>query len=289
MATLVRSSLNIFPRFAQRLTAFRAYQSASLATATATESKSVDEKWILASAVCLERYPIIVPPLTEKEERFNINLKKIELERSILCDHELKHLDDLLKKKQTEESDTSHHVEKVGGTADMTEEGKLTAVDMEDAWEREALNFSEGSRETVADQENDLQSLNRKLDKKLYLVVKQRLGEVEHWILPQGDHVENESMRETAERALGKLCGDSVQSKFMGNAPCGFYRNIFSKTIKEKLCANGQKVFFFRAEYSQGDITVSDHVSDYKWLTIEEMAEYLQPDYYKKCKMFMSD
>ncbi|XP_033744841.1 39S ribosomal protein L46, mitochondrial-like [Pecten maximus] len=287
MATLVRSSLNIFPRFAQRLTAFRAYQKASLASAAATQSRPKDEKWILVSAVCLERYPKIVPPKTELEAKFKADLQRIELERSVLCDHELKHLDDIEKKKQKEKESESHPVQKVD-SAGMKEE-KLTAVDLEDGWDKEALNFTETSRKTDADKENDLQSLNRKLDKKLFLVVKQRLGEFEQWILPQGDHLMEESMRETAERTLGQISGVNIQSMFLGNAPCGFYRHRFSKTFREKLSADGQKIFFFRAEHSHGDVAVSDHISDYKWLTVEEMADYLKPDYYKRCKMFMSD
>ncbi|OWF42332.1 39S ribosomal protein L46, mitochondrial-like [Mizuhopecten yessoensis] len=292
MATIVRSSLNIFPRFAQRLTAFRAYQRTSLATAVATESRPIDEKWTLASAVCLERYPKIVQQKTPLEDRISINLQKIELEQSVLCDHELKHLEDMAKKKQIEaESGSSEPLKGGEVSAGLPEETKLTAADLEDSWEKDALEFvlEGGSRETAADKENDLQSLNRKLDKKLFLVVKQRIGDYEHWMLPQGDHQQDESMRETAERTLRETCGDSIQSRFLGNAPCGFYREKLSKTLQEKLCVNGNKVFFFRAEFNQGSVIVSDRITDYKWLTVEEMADYLEPDYYKKCKMFVSD
>lgn len=287
MATLVRNSLNIFPRFAQRLSTFRAYQRASLASAATTQNRPIDDKWILVSAVCLERYPKIVPLQTELEAKFKANLQRIELEHSVLCDHELKHLDDLEKKKQKEQESESQSVQKLE-TSGMKEE-KLTAVDLEDGWNKEALSYTEISRETDADKENDLRSLNRKLDKKLFLVVKQKLDNFEQWILPQGDNVLEESMRETAERTLGQVCGDNMESTFLGNAPCGYYKHKFSKTYKEKLSANGQKIFFFRAEHSTGDVTLGDHISDYKWLTVEEMKDYLTPEYYKKCKMFMSE
>ena len=49
---------------------------------------------------------------------------------------------------------------------------------------------------TAFDQSNDVRSTQRKLDNKLVLVVKQKLGAREHWMLPVGIHTEGETMRQ---------------------------------------------------------------------------------------------
>ena len=47
-----------------------------------------------------------------------------------------------------------------------------------------------------ADSTNDLTSVSRKLDQKLVLLVKQKLGETEHWMMPQRPRKEGETMRQ---------------------------------------------------------------------------------------------
>ena len=77
---------------------------------------------------------------------------------------------------------------------------------------------------TEADQKTDLKSLNRKLDKKLYLVVNQQLGDAPQWIFPQGSWQTGESMRQTAERLLHATCGETLRCSFLGGVPFGFYK-----------------------------------------------------------------
>jgi len=48
---------------------------------------------------------------------------------------------------------------------------------------------------TAFDESSDVQSTQRKLDYKLVLLVKQKLGMGERWMLPMGIHAEGETMR----------------------------------------------------------------------------------------------
>lgn len=49
-----------------------------------------------------------------------------------------------------------------------------------------------------ADDKNDVKSLNRKLDKHLVLVLKQKIGEDNFYLLPQGGRQDGETLRQVA-------------------------------------------------------------------------------------------
>ena len=45
--------------------------------------------------------------------------------------------------------------------------------------------------------------------------------------------------------------------------------------------------FFFKASYNKGEITLGDKVTDYKWVTKEELKEYLHPEALHAMKDFL--
>ena len=47
--------------------------------------------WHLYSAVCLERPPVVAPPLSPMERDFATLLRRLEFERSLKSDHEMRH------------------------------------------------------------------------------------------------------------------------------------------------------------------------------------------------------
>ena len=47
---------------------------------------------------------------------------------------------------------------------------------------------------------------------------------------------------QAAEEALRELCGDKLDAAYMGNAPCGFYKYKFPKTVAEEAGVVGAKV-----------------------------------------------
>ncbi|XP_041377704.1 39S ribosomal protein L46, mitochondrial-like [Gigantopelta aegis] len=237
---------------------------------------SAGRQWQLASAVCLERHPVITSEKTELEQKMSKLMERMELEYSLLSDHELRHKEDLLlaqKRKQEDYEETE------------IDASRLTALDLEDKWEAELKNFTPASRNTDADKSDDRTSVQRKLDRKLILIVKQQLGDQSHWVFPQGLWKDGESMRQTAERVLQDCSDGKLDARFEGNAPCGLHKYKFKRESE-----NGVKIFFFRASYAKGNIDLTNkRVSDFLWVTKDELTEYLAPAYMKSITNFVID
>ncbi|KAF6078689.1 mitochondrial ribosomal protein L46 [Phyllostomus discolor] len=124
---------------------------------------------------------------------------EIEVERSLYSDHELRALDEAqrLAKKKADIYDEDD------------EQNILLVQDLEDMWEQKFLQFKPGARVTDADKKNDRTSLHRKLDRNLVLLVREKLGDEDVWMLPQAEWQPGETLRGTAERTLAALPGES--------------------------------------------------------------------------------
>jgi len=260
------------------------WQHVGTRTAPATDPMPAQQpqRWHLMSGVCLERVPVITAEMNSIESEFSNLLATLELENSVLSDHELRHLEDLKiaeKKKQDviDEADT-----------DAT---KMTAIEIEDAWEEELKSFTKASRRTEADARSDVLSLERALDRRLVLVVRQKLGDKDHWLLPMDRWNDGESMRQTAERVLASLCGTELQAIFLGNAPCGFYKYRYPSAVQSSAGVAGAKVFFFKAQYCSGQVVLPSNktIQDYMWLSRDELKQHLMPIYRDKVKKFIMD
>lgn len=70
---------------------------------------------------------------------------------------------------------------------------------------------------TEADEKNDRTSLHRQLDRNLVLLVKEKLGDEDVWMLPQAEWQPGETLRGTAERILATLSGEF--SAFLSTPP----------------------------------------------------------------------
>jgi len=125
----------------------------------------------------------------------------------------------------------------------------------------------------------------RKLDRKLFLIVKK--DRKEHaWQFPQGLKEPSENaLRATAEREFAEECGKNVNVFFNGNAPVHFYTYSYPQEVQKQLNSYGAKVFFFYAYYIKGNIELNPkELIDYRWVTKEEMKEYFEPDFYNHIK-----
>ena len=84
----------------------------------------------------------------------------------------------------------------------VTQAAKLEGSDefeeLQEAREAELQVFIPSSRETEADRTGDMRSLERKLDRVLYLLVKKPRNE-HTWQMPQGGIEENESLAEVCK------------------------------------------------------------------------------------------
>jgi len=227
-------------------------------SAAATASSLPESSWLLASAVCLERLPVVTPNLTPFQQKIKTYYDQIDLENSLKSDHEVRHIADLEREAQRKAS------------GDKLEAGVRTALDDEDAWKAEIEAFTAPtSRSTSSD--DDLRSVGRFLHRPLHLLIHRAYeGDVLKWELPQALNSSGESMRDTAERALRDSVGKKLQIQFLGNAPWSFYKHYYSKSAQEKTGRTGEKVFIFKAFYQGGELALNK-CKDFKWLLREEL------------------
>lgn len=139
------------------------------------------------------------------------------------------------------------------------------------------LPFKPASRITPADEADDRRSMDRKMAQSLYLVVK-RNRENNMWQFPQGKWLENETLRETAERINNRSVGN-LNRWFISNAPMGHYCYAYPKELQQQRKQYGAKVFFYRSQYLDGDIKLETRLyTDYAWIARSEVGEYFDPD-----------
>lgn len=251
--------------------------STSLASASTKEGR-----WNLVTSVCLQRKPIVNKEMKDIEKQVQQLLYQIEKEKSWKCDWELeiekdmKHLQQIKDSKDAKGSDGSLKV------------GHKLRRDWEDEWKAEYSNFSLQPRITEADKKNDVKSWYRLLDSTLILVV-QREDSGNRWVLPYGSRLEGETMRQAAERVLLENCGGNLKAQFYGNAPCGFYKFKYPKALRERLGAEGEKVFFYKAYLTGGDLKTNPALANFKWVPRNELASTLPADYGHSVEMFLFD
>ncbi|XP_006152832.1 39S ribosomal protein L46, mitochondrial [Tupaia chinensis] len=234
--------------------------------------------WRLLGALCLQRPPLVSKPLTPLQEEMAALLQQIEIEKSLYSDHELRALDEAqrLAKKKADLYD------------DEDEQGILLVQDLEDMWEQAFLQFKPGDRVTEADKKDDRTSLHRKLDRNLVLLVRERLGDQDVWMLPQAEWQPGETLRGTAERTLAALSENNMAAKFLGNAPCGHYKFKFPQAMRTE--GNlGAKVFFFKALLLTGDFSQAGKKGPHVWVSKEELGDYLKPKYLAQVRRFLWD
>ncbi|XP_073506959.1 large ribosomal subunit protein mL46 [Phyllobates terribilis] len=234
--------------------------------------------WRLHGAVCLKRPAVVSHSKTPLQQEVEELLKQIDLEKSFYSDHELQLMKDAerLRRKQSDTYDSD----------DEEEQDIVIAQDMEDTWEQKWKQMKLAPRVTEADEQNDRTSLNRKLENPLVLLVKEKIVNEEIWMFPQVEWLAGETMRQTAERALSNLSENSIEAHFLGNAPCGFYKYKFPKTLRSE-DKMGAKVFFFKALLKTKYVPTNKKKGDYVWVSKDELKDYLKPAYLSEVNKFV--
>ncbi|KAG0746020.1 hypothetical protein G6F57_007890 [Rhizopus arrhizus] len=153
------------------------------------------------------------------------------------------------------------------------------------SWEKEnegltvSTKLEKLERVTEADDKNNKKSLDRALQQTLYLVVKPS-GD-SSWQFPQGPIDTTEYLHEAAERTLSEQCGVDMDTWFVGRQPIGFY--------KENSQQPGLKVFFMKARVYAGQVKPNKEITDFAWLTKDELSNHLSSEYYKAIKDCLGD
>ncbi|KAJ2885937.1 hypothetical protein FB639_001665, partial [Coemansia asiatica] len=129
-------------------------------------------------------------------------------------------------------------------------------------------------RETEADRSGDVKSLERKLDRTLYLLVKSSKGE---WELPTGDVAGEEVLLEAARRNLKEICGGKISVWLVGNGPVGHRK------------AADHTAFYIKGHILAGQAkTDAKLAADFKWATREEMEATVSAEYWQSVKDMLS-
>ncbi|KAL6249207.1 hypothetical protein RBB50_004270 [Rhinocladiella similis] len=182
--------------------------------------------------------------------------------------------------------------------------------------------FAGLKRRMPADETNDQRSLERSLQRTLYLLVKnKKVGkapqeESELWKFPSGTLVGFEGLKEAAQRILFSSLGPNMNTFFVGNHPVGHYVHKFASPISspappsattetskastkaplkqykaaEGDMIDGEKTFYMKARImaGQADLAAAKkngvEIEDYKWLSKEEVEKHVHPDYWVRIK-----
>ncbi|KAB8349765.1 hypothetical protein FH972_023779 [Carpinus fangiana] len=136
------------------------------------------------------------------------------------------------------------------------------------------------SRITEADKEGDQQSLNRMLQRTLYLLVKNEEGK---WEFPSSRLVGREGLNKAAERIIFEAGGPDMNTWVVGHVPVGHFARDFPtpSTSGDKSAVElGQKTFFMKARIMAGQANLEATtlgLQDFKWLAKEEIQKLVTP------------
>lgn len=202
-------------------------------------SQASSEVSKIFGAAMLERLPVITPTLPEWEVEHQIWLESFKVET----------------RKQYPAQFTG--VNRSGSTE----------ADTSSMWQP-------APRTTEADDTNAMRSTNRRLDQRLLLLLKSPGTEgSSYWHLPAAEHQSQESIRESAERALSSLLPDNNLRTFtLGNAPAASYSKPDSRDV----------LFYVKMQLLAGTLAASPpsgaRWQDYAWVAADELPKYLTQD-----------
>ncbi|KAH0536819.1 hypothetical protein FGG08_006352 [Glutinoglossum americanum] len=146
-------------------------------------------------------------------------------------------------------------------------------------------------RVTEADRKGDQRSLDRRLDRTLYLLVK---GSEGRWGFPASALIGRENLHEAAERILIQSGGVNMNTWVVGNVPIGHYHFDYPNPlpIKDGVRESGEKTFFMKARIMAGQADLKKNelgLVDFKWLAKEEIEKAVGPRYWKSLKSMLAE
>ncbi|KAL9603462.1 MAG: hypothetical protein Q9219_001149 [cf. Caloplaca sp. 3 TL-2023] len=147
-------------------------------------------------------------------------------------------------------------------------------------------------RVTEADRAGNTKSLDRLLQRTLYLVVRKGDG---RWWFPSDGLVGKESLHTAAERIIVQAGGLNMNTWVVGNVPLGHYVRNYVKpaTDKEKSREiRGEKFFFMKGRIMAGQANLKDNklgLSDFAWLAKDELRDLLMHRDYNAVKNILAE
>lgn len=172
------------------------------------------------------------------------------------------------------------------------------SMQMEDEEEdlTSTADFQPQPRISDADHAADFQSLRRRLQRTLYLIIQVHdpISNELVWRFPTAFRQDNqEVLMDAAQRGVEEQLGD-MDVFFLGRTPAGYVFDKYSDQVRKERDAFGCHTLFYRGERLRGDVQVaSSAVEDYAWITNDELARYV-PDaandpYWSVASQFLDD
>lgn len=147
------------------------------------------------------------------------------------------------------------------------------------------IDYVPAPRVTEADKTNDKKSLQRALDRRLYLLLYGNTlgapGGKPVWHFPEKVYESEDTLRKCAESALESVIGDLSHTYFVGNAPMG---HMVVQPTEDAPGLSPYKQFFFKSQVIATNKFNVGRCKDYIWVTKDELLEYFpeQAEFLKK-------
>ncbi|KAH9731757.1 39s ribosomal protein l46 [Citrus sinensis] len=137
------------------------------------------------------------------------------------------------------------------------------------------MEYVPAPRITETDKTNDRKSLQRALDRRLYLILYGETfgapGGKPIWHFPEKVYESEESLRKCAECALQSVLGDLSHTYFVGNAPMG---HMVMQPAEKMPDVPSYKQFFFKSQVIASNKFTIGKCEDFVWVTKDELMEY---------------
>lgn len=146
------------------------------------------------------------------------------------------------------------------------------------------IDYKPAQRITEADKTNNRRSLQRALDRRLYLLLFGNTYGVPSqkpvWHFPEKVYNNEETLRKCAESALKSVLGDLTDTYFVGNAP---FAHMVVEPAENTRDIPTFKRFFFKSQVIAQPKFDIGKCEDYVWVTKDELMEYFpeQGEVYK--------
>ncbi|GLU00699.1 hypothetical protein SLE2022_180470 [Rubroshorea leprosula] len=136
------------------------------------------------------------------------------------------------------------------------------------------IEYIPAPRITEADKTNDKKSLQRTLDRRLYLLLYGNTYGAPSgktiWHFPEKVFESEETLHKCAESALKSVIGDLSDTYFVGNAPMGHMVMQPTENVPEPC-----KEFFFKSQVIATNKFNIGKCKDFVWITKDELLEYI--------------
>eukprot|EP00842_Homolaphlyctis_polyrhiza_P006297 jgi/Hompol1/6669/HPOL_000126-RA len=195
----------------------------------------------ISVGILLKRNPVVLPELSEFQKAYYAYRQEQEQQDAKPFDHTFYYKKGSIPEQRwlTAQSEA----------ASLPNPGNIKVIAQ--PAEEELLKLKVAPRTTEADAKGDLKSLDRALQRTLYLVA--------------------------AEARLKESLGAAMETWFVGKAPVGHFKET------------NNTVFYMKAHIFSGKVVPSPDIKDHAWMTKEEMAGALEPAYYQQIQDMISD